>query len=215
LSLKGITILPPLLTIENLKTKIGGPFNLKIQSQQIAFLSGESGSGKTLFLRSIADLDEHEGFARFDNLDTNETPADIWRKNVGLLLADSSWWLPLISDHFNIEDPGAKEKIESWANAINLPLESFSRNVEHLSTGELNRWALIRLLCNSPKALLLDEPTANLDKKNSLAVESLLIEYIEINSVPTLWVTHDQLQIKRISGKPYRISKDSIEAVTS
>ena len=59
--------------------------------------------------------------------------------------------------------------------------------------------ALARLLSSSPDALLLDEPTANLDSDSVSLVENVIHRYREEHSVPVIWVAHDELQLNRVS----------------
>ena len=72
-------------------------------------------------------------------------------------------------------------------------------NVSRLSSGEKQRLALVRLLSRSPEALLLDEPTANLDSTSVSLVENVIDNYRKEYSVPVIWVAHDQSQLKRVS----------------
>lgn len=78
-------------------------------------------------------------------------------------------------------------------------------DVGRLSTGEKQRLALVRLLCNRPHALLLDEPTASLDPENVGRVERLITELRRSAQIPILWVTHDPAQMPRIADRGYRL----------
>ena len=69
-----------------------------------------------------------------------------------------------------------------------------------MSTGERLRLALVRALMMRPKVLLLDEPTAALDSASGAAVESLISYYMQ-TGVAVLWVTHDEMQAKRIARR--------------
>jgi len=55
------------------------------------------------------------------------------------------------------------------------------------------------------RALLLDEPTANLDAESIRRVERWLLEIIQHRELPTLWVAHDAEQIRRVSNRQFRI----------
>ena len=70
-----------------------------------------------------------------------------------------------------------------------------------LSSGERQRLALLRLLSRNPKALLLDEPTANLDDVNQQRVEALVEAYRQAHGAPVLWISHDVAQQRRVATR--------------
>lgn len=123
-------------------------------------------------------------------------------------MAESCWWFDTVGDHFefleNIND------INGWLTQLDFNPDVMNWQVNRLSTGEKQRLAIIRLLANRPRALLLDEPTASLDKKNIEKVEDLLTGYRKENNAPTIWVSHDPEQEKRIASRRYRIKGDLI-----
>src|SRR6056297_1273085 len=126
----------------------------------------------------------------------SETPAHRWRARVMMIPAESQWWHETVGEHFDAGDaPG--EALE----ALDLPGEATSWLIDRLSSGEKQRLALIRALAREPRALLLDEPTANLDAESIQRVERWLLEIIERRELPTLWVAHDAEQIKRVSNR--------------
>lgn len=71
--------------------------------------------------------------------------------------------------------------------------------VSRLSSGERQRLSLARLLAGYPKVLLLDEPTANLDKANTNRVEELILTYLREQGASALWVSHDPEQRHRMA----------------
>ena len=73
--------------------------------------------------------------------------------------------------------------------------------IARLSSGERQRLALVRLLANHPKALLMDEPTANLDAENIIRVETLVKTYQRENKTPMIWVSHDTGQLDRVASR--------------
>ncbi|MDX1335484.1 MAG: ATP-binding cassette domain-containing protein, partial [Gammaproteobacteria bacterium] len=76
--------------------------------------------------------------------------------------------------------------------------------VSRLSSGERQRLALLRMLENSPRVLLLDEPTANLDRENTLLVENMIARYVQDHEAAAVWVSHDAEQQERL-GVPVLI----------
>jgi len=85
---------------EGLRTICGGPFSFSVVRGECVALSGPSGCGKTLLLRALADLDPAEGAVLLDGEDRNTMPAPQWRRGVGWLPAESSWWFDEVGDHF-------------------------------------------------------------------------------------------------------------------
>lgn len=196
-----------ILELINFHTHALNPLNLKLNNQFMC-ISGDSGSGKSLLLRAIADLIEHKGDAFLDNNRCSETPPVQWRKWVGFLPAESAWWMDNMGDHFVNGD-------SAYTDQLNLSETCLSWEVSRCSTGEKQRLAIARLLENKPKALLLDEPTASLDPTSVMAVESLIKKYANEFQVPVVWVSHDQQQIKRIADREFRIENNEITEVNS
>lgn len=166
--------------------------NLQIDAGEIVCLLGPSGSGKTRILRALADLDPHQGSVIYANHNLQQMPAPAWRKLVGFLPSENHWWRNLICDHF-VERPDL--------SCLDLADELWQAEVNRLSTGERQRFALLRLLTNQPKVLLLDEPTANLDEHTQGLVESHIVSYVQQHQSPALWVTHSNAQAKRVANR--------------
>lgn len=192
------------LQIENLTFRDRGPYTLTLDSQHCVGLQGASGTGKSLLLRAIADLDPHGGDIRLDQIICNGVPAPQWRKLVGLLPAESCWWLDSVQEHFRdfssipagrLKQLGFDPEVGNW-------------QISRLSTGEKQRLAILRLLDNHPGALLLDEPTASLDAVNIEKVEQLLLGYGREYDVPLLWVSHDLEQLDRVADRCLCMQKD-------
>ena len=71
--------------------------------------------------------------------------------------------------------------------------------------------ALLRLLANRPRVLLLDEPTANLDPDNIRRVEQLVKEYLAEQQAACLWVTHTRDQIARIADRELDLDASGLQ----
>lgn len=185
------------------------PFNIEVIDEFIC-LSGPSGSGKSLLLRAIADLIIHKGEAYLDEKKCNEINPTQWRKWVGFLPAESSWWYDKVQDHFDVDS----DTNNKYLKQLNLDVDSYNWDVSRCSTGEKQRLAIVRLLQQKPKVLLLDEPTASLDPDSVARVESLIKNYANENHVPVIWVSHDEQQIKRIANRDFKILDNTITEVT-
>ncbi len=220
---------------EGLRTVCGGPFSFSVARGECLALSGPSGCGKTLLLRAIADLDPAAGDVLLDNVSRNEIPAPDWRRQVGWLPAESSWWADHIGAHFPaggkhhtfegvmFPDLGKTDGDFSndWKKAgghfqtlerLGFPRDVLGWRVERLSTGEKQRLALFRLLLNKPKVLLLDEPTAALDPVNGVLVENLIRDYQQDAGAAVVWVSHNPEQIARVADRHLIFSGNGLEA---
>lgn len=196
-----------MLRVNDFKVLELQPLSFSLDNELMC-LSGPSGSGKSLLLRAIADLIVHEGDAYLDGDKCSETNPVLWRKQVGLLPAESSWWLDIVGDHF-------KTTSNEYLNTLNLPNDSLQWDVSRCSTGEKQRLAIARLLEQQPKVLLLDEPTASLDAESVKRVEEVITEYSKKFEVPVIWVSHNQQQIKRLTKREFKIMNNEITEVTA
>jgi len=86
------------------------------------------------------------------------------------------------------------------------------RNPSQLSGGERQRVALARALASSPKALLLDEPTASLDVEARVEVRTFLAESIRSLGLPTILVTHDAMDVEALASRVAVLEKGQVVA---
>ena len=115
-----------------------------------------------------------------------------------MLPAQSHWWYERVGEHFSEVDE---------AHLVNLGFEPSIMHapIRGLSSGEKQRLSLLRLLANRPKVLLLDEPTAHLDRSNTQRVEEVLYQYRITSKASMLWVMHDMEQIGRVADRHLEI----------
>lgn len=196
---------PPLLQINRLRRLMIGPVTLVVDEGDCLSVSGASGSGKSLLLRAIADLDPHEGQLLLQGEPATDMPANAWRTRIGLLPPESSWWLPQVKDHFHNGMPVPLDHIGLSGDLLEQP-------VARLSSGEKQRLALMRLLSNRPQVLLLDEPTANLDPVNTGLVEAVIAEYLRAHQAAVIWVSHDPEQVARVANRRYEMCDGNLQA---
>ena len=186
------------LILEQLTSTALAPVTVQLSAGKCATLTGPSGSGKTRLLRAIADLDPHEGIVSLGAISQEQMPGPEWRRRVGFLPAESHWWCTLVRDHFPQPDL-------NLLRALDLETSCLDWEISRLSSGERQRLALARLLMGEPEVLLLDEPTANLDRSNSDRVERLIDDYRADSDTIVLWVSHDPEQRKRVSDRAFLI----------
>ena len=102
------------------------------------------------------------------------------------------------------ENPAAaKKKAEQLMESVGLTARSHHYPVE-LSGGERQRVAVARALVNDPAIILADEPTGNLDEKNSKVVENLLFELVGKYKKTLVLVTHDR-GLARLSDRHFEL----------
>lgn len=195
-------------SVENLAFHTFSDINLSLSKAECIGLSGPSGVGKSLFLRALADLDPHEGKISLDGILSDAMPAHLWRRQVALLPAEAAWWHTTVGEHFNGID-------FQWLSQLGFDETVLKWQISRLSSGERQRLALLRVLCNHPKLLLLDEPTANLDSENSRKVENLVASIRIETKMAVIWVSHDIEQLKRISTYYLVLNMEGLKEIPS
>jgi putative ABC transport system ATP-binding protein len=189
------------LRIVKLRSQLAGPFELELAAGECLALTGPSGSGKSLLLRMIADLDPSQGEVLLDGVERRTVPAPAWRRKVVYNAAEPGWWHERVADHF----PGeAMEFACAMAPRLALAPGLLDAPVVQLSTGERQRTALIRALALHPPVLLLDEATGALDEDSTALVEDVLRERLA-DGVTIVMVTHSAAQAVRLGHRHLRM----------
>lgn len=163
---------------------------------------GESGCGKTTLLNVLGGLDSfYDGTIEYDN---NKIEKYSWRKmdkirndKIGyifqnyLLLPQRSVFdnLKLLLNMYDISDSEKEERIDYVLEAVGM-LRYKRKNVSELSGGQQQRVAIARALVKSPSLILADEPTGNLDEKNTIQIMNI-IKKISKN-VLVILVSHEK-----------------------
>jgi putative ABC transport system ATP-binding protein len=189
------------LRIVALRSPLAGPFDLALAAGGCVAITGASGSGKSLFLRMIADLDPNSGEVFLDGRERRDFTPPAWRRAVLYNAAEPGWWSEQIADHF----PGAAAAFaRALAPRLGLATERLAGPVVLLSTGERQRLALIRALSREPRVLLLDEPTGALDQATTELVEAVLREQLAAG-VAIVMVTHSAEQAARLGDRHFHM----------
>jgi len=194
------------LSIHNLSFLDYGPFTFSVDASKGISIQGGSGSGKSLLLRAITDLDQHDGEVNLNNKSQNAMTAPQWRSQIGYLISGTVFWADTVEEHFDeLQSPFLQQAVQTLGIEPLLP-----QMVIKLSSGEKQRIALLRLLANQPKALLLDEPTSHLDKESTQAAESLVAEYQRTHNCPLILVSHDTKQCDRMAQHHYMMQDKTL-----
>jgi putative ABC transport system ATP-binding protein len=188
---------------ENLIVDILKKVNIIIREGEIVAIVGPSGCGKTTLLNCLSGIDVLDGGEIFflqkeiEKMSDNEKTA-MRSKDMGFIFQSFNL-IPVLSALENIELPmlakGAKPK-ETRRRALELlsqlGLEDKANNrPNQLSGGEQQRVAIARSLINEPKVVWADEPTGNLDTKNSEETMKLIQKLNKEKGTTFVIVTHD------------------------
>jgi putative ABC transport system ATP-binding protein len=196
------------LLVKKLRSEFAGPFELSLGIGTCAAITGSSGSGKSLFLRMIADLDPNEGKVWLNGTERASIPAPEWRREATYVSAESGWWADTVIEHFA---RNKRSEVAGLAARLGLHSDLLDASIARLSTGEKQRLALVRALLLCPPVLLLDEPTGPLDEESVTKVEALLRERMA-SGISILLVTHDPNQAERLGDQRYRMAAGQLEA---
>jgi putative ABC transport system ATP-binding protein len=187
------------LTVRELSSPLAGPFDLGLAAGEAAAISGPSGSGKSLFLRMVADLDPNSGEVALYGVARETLGPTDWRRRAPYVAAESGWWRDRVAEHFA---PDRLAAARDLGGEMGLAAELFDGPVLRLSTGEKQRLAILRALVLDPPVLLLDEPTAPLDPESTRQVEAILKRRLN-RGLSLVVVTHDARQAQRLGARHY------------
>jgi ABC-type iron transport system FetAB ATPase subunit len=185
------------LRVSQLQSPLAGPYSFELAAGQCLTISGPSGSGKSLLLRMLCDIDPNSGEILLDGGSRSGMSAPEWRAQVVYQPAEPAWWLPSAGAHFK---PHQTQRVQELLPLLKLSPSLLEHEVSRLSTGERQRMALIRSLACNPKVLLLDEPTAALDPDAVNATEALLRREVDAG-MSLILVTHSAVQAQALGHR--------------
>ncbi len=175
--------------------------DLRIHRGERVFLCGPSGAGKTTLLYTLAGLERPEkGSVRIHGADLyamgRKEQARFRNREIGYVFQNYHL-LPELTALENVAVPGAISGSDTSAAALKaLARVGLADRADHLpaelSGGEQQRVAIARAIVNEPKVLFADEPTGNLDSRNSAEIMSILMDLATEHQVTLVVVTHDQ-----------------------
>lgn len=194
--------------------------NLHINKGEFVFVVGDSGSGKStlikLLLRELVPTSGRVFVNGVDVVHLKRRNVPKFRRNLGVVFQD----FRLLKDRNVYDNVAFAQRIIQMPNREirkNVPMilstvglaGKYKAKPKQLSGGEQQRVALARALVNKPKILLADEPTGNLDPKNSWEIMNLL-EKINNNGTTVLVVTHNREIVNAMQKRVITMKKGII-----
>ena len=187
--------------------------NFNVEKGEFVYLVGKTGTGKSSLLKTLyGELTLREGAASvagFDlrGMDWKKVP--FLRRNLGVIFQD----FQLLTDrnvHENLkfvlkatgwkDEKLMEEKINDVLDKVGIKSKAFKMTYE-MSGGEQQRVDIARALLNSPKLILADEPTGNLDPETSDEIMQLLIQIAKDYGTSVIMATHDFIVINRYPSR--------------
>ncbi|NCB98730.1 MAG: ABC transporter ATP-binding protein [Bacteroidia bacterium] len=187
--------------------------NLNIEAGEFTAIVGPSGSGKTTLLNLIGGLDSPtSGSITIDGVDITRLKSkqltDFRLNNIGFVFQSYNL-IPVLTAAENTsfvmelqkrEKSFINDRTKSILTDVGLSAKMNSRP-NQMSGGEQQRVAVARAMASGPKFIIADEPTANLDTKNTEKLLEMMEEMNEKRGITFIFSTHDQ----RVISKAHRI----------
>lgn len=181
--------------------------SLQVPQGELVALIGRSGSGKTTLLNIVGGLDRpDQGEVMVDGLDVaklGEAELERMRRETVAFIFQGFGLVPELTAAENVGLPLRLRRLPSADRerraALLLELVGLAEHGEHrpdeLSGGQMQRVAIARALAGSPRLLIADEPTGQLDTETGLAVMGLIRGVVEAEGMTAIVSTHDPVMI--------------------
>jgi len=208
------------MTYRSGKARAANNLNLDIEEGEFVFLVGPSGSGKTTIIKLLTgEVRPDEGEIKvngFDLCNMRRRQLPKLRRTLGVIFQDfrlieNKTVYENVAFAMHVVGASNKEIRERVPYVLQLVgLEGCEKRLpQELSGGEQQRVAVARALVNSPRLIIADEPTGNLDPARSLEL-MLLLQKINDLGTTMLVVTHEKELVNAFSKRVIKLEKGSI-----
>lgn len=161
---------------------------LSIEKGNKYIIIGESGSGKSTLIKTLLDLEEYSGTININNIDFQNIDIKDVYKNIEYVDDSKNILLADIYNNISLFKSYDKSKIDNILNLLNLTnlIDKKMLNKNELSTGEIQRIKLARMIYNNKDIYILDEVFLNIDNKN----REIIKKYLKDTNKTIIEVTH-------------------------
>lgn len=214
------------LSISFKENKILKNVNFKVDNGEMIAILGKSGTGKTTLFKAICLAFKNWNSIVYNNKEIkNKKDLKWYRKNIGLInqkndlitnislyenlkleMSEKNKWL---WKFFNLINKKQQQEIYKITKKLGIENKIFDL-VSELSGGEAQRAQIAKLLIRNPKIILADEPTSNLDKKNSMIIIDSLKELAISNGSIVLINLHDTTLVNNKFNKVIGLKNQEI-----
>lgn len=195
--------------------------NLKIESGEFVFIVGPSGAGKSTLVKLVTrEITPTSGKFLFNDEDIFEFPNSkipLLRRRIGTVYQDFKLLLtrtvfenvavPL--EVLSRSDAEIKKEVSSILEKVGI-LDKANNFPSQLAGGEVQRTAIARAIISKPEVLIADEPTGDLDPKNSLSVVGLLENINKEDRTTVLMATHNAQIVNHFKKRVVVLEKGKI-----
>ncbi|WP_339889300.1 ATP-binding cassette domain-containing protein [uncultured Flavobacterium sp.] len=207
-----------MIEVKNLEKTFGDQKILKgittsFEAGKTNLIIGQSGSGKTVFLKSLLGIHMPEtGTISFDGRIYSELSNDekrALRTEIGMVFQGSALFDSMTVEEnigfplkmFTKKTPQEiKERVDFVIARVNL-VDANDKKPSEISGGMQKRVAIARAIVNNPKYLFCDEPNSGLDPKTAIVIDNLIKEITEEYNITTVINTHDMNSVMEIGEK--------------